>query len=47
MPIAFGILTTDTVDQAVDRTNNKVGDKGREATVAAIQMIDLLRQVKG
>ena len=47
MPIAFGILTTDTVDQAVDRTNNKVGDKGREATIAAIQMVDVLRQVKG
>jgi 6,7-dimethyl-8-ribityllumazine synthase len=47
VPVAFGILTTDNVDQAVDRTNNKVGNKGREAAIAAIQLVDVLKQVNG
>src|SRR5574340_551125 len=43
-PIAFGILTTDTLEQAFDRAGSKAGNKGYDAAVTAIEMVDLLRQ---
>jgi 6,7-dimethyl-8-ribityllumazine synthase len=42
VPIAWGILTPDTQDQALDRAGMKLGNKGREAAQAAIEMADLL-----
>ncbi len=45
-PIAFGILTTDTVDQAIDRAGAKAGNKGWEAALTAIEMVNLLREVE-
>ena len=45
-PIAFGILTTDTVDQAIDRAGAKAGNKGWEAALTAIEMANLLREVE-
>ena len=45
VPVVFGVLTTDTVDQAVERAGTKAGNKGFEAAVAAIEMVDLLRQL--
>ncbi len=45
VPIVFGILTTDTIDQAVERAGTKAGNKGSEAAVTAIEMVDLLRQL--
>jgi 6,7-dimethyl-8-ribityllumazine synthase len=45
VPIVFGILTTDTIEQAVERAGTKSGNKGSEAAVTAIEMVDLLRQL--
>jgi 6,7-dimethyl-8-ribityllumazine synthase len=45
MPVVFGVLTTDTVDQAIERAGTKAGNKGFEAAVTAIEMADLMRQL--
>ncbi len=42
VPVAFGVLTTDNVEQAIDRAGTKAGNKGVEAALAAIEMTDLL-----
>ncbi len=46
VPIAFGVLTTDTVEQAVDRAGGKAGNKGADAAMAAIEMANLLRRLE-
>ena len=46
LPVIFGVLTTNTVDEAIDRSGAKSGNKGRDAAVAAIEMADLLRQLR-
>lgn len=43
IPTIFGVLTTETLEQAVERAGSKVGNKGYEAAVSAIEMINLLR----
>jgi len=45
-PIAFGILTTDTVEQAIDRAGTKAGNKGWEAALSAIEMANLLKDLE-
>jgi 6,7-dimethyl-8-ribityllumazine synthase len=45
IPIVFGVLTTDTIEQAIERAGTKSGNKGSEAAMAAIEMVDLLRQL--
>lgn len=45
MPVAFGVLTTDTVEQAIERAGAKAGNKGFEAALSAIEMAKLLRQM--
>jgi 6,7-dimethyl-8-ribityllumazine synthase len=45
VPVVFGVLTTDTIEQAVERAGTKAGNKGAEAAVSAIEMADLLRQL--
>ncbi len=45
VPVVFGVLTTDTVEQALDRAGGKAGNKGFDAAAAAIEMADLLRQL--
>jgi 6,7-dimethyl-8-ribityllumazine synthase len=45
VPVVFGVLTTETVDQAVERAGTKGGNKGFDAALAAIEMADLLRQL--
>jgi 6,7-dimethyl-8-ribityllumazine synthase len=45
VPVVFGVLTTDTIEQAVERAGTKAGNKGAEAAVTAIEMVDLLRQL--
>ena len=45
VPIVFGVLTTETIEQAVERAGTKAGNKGIEAAVTAIEMVDLLRQL--
>ena len=45
VPVVFGVLTTDTVEQAVERAGTKAGNTGFEAAITAIEMADLLRQL--
>jgi 6,7-dimethyl-8-ribityllumazine synthase len=45
VPIGFGVLTTDTVEQAVDRAGGKAGNKGADAALAALEMANLLRRL--
>jgi 6,7-dimethyl-8-ribityllumazine synthase len=45
IPVGMGVLTTDTIEQAVERAGTKAGNKGEEATLAMIEMINLLRQL--
>jgi 6,7-dimethyl-8-ribityllumazine synthase len=45
VPVAFGVLTTDTVEQAVDRAGGKGGNKGADAAMVAIEMANLLRRL--
>ena len=47
IPIAFGVLTTDTIEQAIERAGTKAGNKGAEAAMAAIEMVDVVRQLRG
>ena len=47
VPIAFGVLTTDTMEQALDRAGGKAGNKGADAALAAIEMANLLRRLDG
>lgn len=43
IPVTFGVLTTDTIDQAVERAGTKAGNKGWDATLAAIELVNLWR----
>ncbi len=42
LPVAFGVLTVDTIEQAVERSGTKAGNKGAEAAMTAIEMVSLL-----
>lgn len=46
IPVAFGILTTNTVEQAIDRAGAKSGNKGYDAAMTAIEMANLLRRLR-
>ncbi|MEK4223335.1 6,7-dimethyl-8-ribityllumazine synthase [Bacillus sp. FSL W8-0116] len=45
VPVIFGILTTETIEQAIERAGTKAGNKGAEAAVSAIEMANLLKQL--
>lgn len=45
IPVSFGVLTCPTMDQAIDRAGGKAGNKGVEAALAAIEMVDVLRKL--
>ncbi|PSQ80896.1 MAG: 6,7-dimethyl-8-ribityllumazine synthase, partial [Bacteroidetes bacterium QS_8_68_15] len=47
VPVLFGVVTTDTIEQAVERSGTKAGNKGFDAAVAAIEMADLMRRLEG
>jgi 6,7-dimethyl-8-ribityllumazine synthase len=44
VPVIFGVLTTDTIDQAIERAGTKAGNKGSDAALAAIEMVNLMGQ---
>ena len=44
IPVAFGVLTTDTIEQAIERAGSKAGNKGWDSAVAAIEMANLIKQ---
>ena len=46
VPIIFGVLTTDTIEQAIERAGSKAGNKGSECASAAIEMVNVLKKLK-
>ena len=46
VPITFGVLTTNSIEQALERAGTKMGNKGVEAALTAIEMVNLLEQIK-
>lgn len=47
IPVGFGVLTTDTIEQAIERAGTKAGNKGADAAVSALEMVALLRSFDG
>ena len=45
LPVIFGVLTTDTIEQAIERTGTKAGNKGAEAAITAIEMVNLFKKI--
>lgn len=45
VPVSFGVLTVDTIDQAIERAGTKAGNKGEECTLAAIETANVLKQL--
>jgi len=45
IPVSFGVLTVDTIEQAIERAGTKAGNKGADAAISAIEMVNLLRQL--
>jgi len=45
VPVAFGVLTTENIEQAVERAGTKAGNKGADAAVSAIEMVNLLKNI--
>ncbi len=45
MPVSFGILTTDTIEQAIERAGTKMGNKGFDAMVALLEMVNLFKSI--
>lgn len=46
-PVAFGVLTVDSIEQAIERSGTKAGNKGAEAALSALEMVNLLRALRG
>jgi len=46
-PVAFGVLTTNSIEQAVERAGTKMGNKGGEAAMSALEMVSLLKKLDG
>ena len=46
IPVIFGVITTETIEQAIERAGTKMGNKGFEAAVSAIEMADLMRKIR-
>jgi 6,7-dimethyl-8-ribityllumazine synthase len=47
VPVVFGILTTETIEQAVERAGTKAGNRGWDAVISAMEMTDVMRQIDG
>jgi 6,7-dimethyl-8-ribityllumazine synthase len=45
IPVAFGVLTVDTIEQAIERAGTKAGNKGAEAALSSIEMVNLIREL--
>ena len=46
IPVAFGVLTTESIEQAIERAGTKAGNKGAEAALTALEMINVLKAIK-
>lgn len=47
IPVMFGVLTTDTIEQAIERAGTKAGNKGFDCASGAIEMVNLIREIQG
>ena len=47
IPVGFGVLTVDTIEQAIERAGTKAGNKGEDAALAVLEMISVLKQIDG
>ncbi|MCC8372640.1 MULTISPECIES: 6,7-dimethyl-8-ribityllumazine synthase [Photorhabdus] len=47
IPVAFGVLTTESIEQAIERAGTKAGNKGAEAALTALEMINVINAIKG
>ena len=47
MPVLFGVITSDTIEQAIERAGTKAGNKGFDAAGAALEMVNLLKNIEG
>ena len=47
MPVVFGVLTVDSIEQAIERAGTKAGNKGAEAALVALEMVNLFKQIEG
>ena len=45
LPVIYGVITTDTIEQAIERSGTKAGNKGFEAAVSAIEMANLIKSI--
>ena len=45
LPVSFGVLTVDSIEQAVERAGTKAGNKGEEAAMSALEMVSLMSQL--
>jgi len=45
IPVGFGVLTVDTIEQAIERAGTKAGNKGAEAALAALEMVNILKEI--
>ncbi|VAW92645.1 6,7-dimethyl-8-ribityllumazine synthase [hydrothermal vent metagenome] len=45
LPISFGVLTVDSIEQAIERAGTKAGNKGAEAAMSAVEMVNVLRKI--
>jgi len=45
VPVAFGVLTTDSIDQAIERAGTKMGNKGSEAALSALEMVNVMAEL--
>ena len=45
VPVLFGVLTTDTIEQAIERAGTKAGNKGYDCALSAIEMINLIKNI--
>ena len=45
IPVMFGVLTTDNIEQAIERAGSKAGNKGYDCALGAIEMVNLLREI--
>lgn len=47
MPVIFGVLTVDSIEQAIERSGTKAGNKGADAAMSAMEMVSLIRRMEG
>ena len=47
IPVSFGVITTDSIEQAIERSGTKAGNKGAEAAVSALEMVNVLANIEG